>query len=50
MAQKFFQCARRRNCSSFEIDIQKGKSPESPRQISDGQFDVNNIIGQSGKL
>ncbi|MEL7424160.1 MAG: S9 family peptidase [Bacteroidota bacterium] len=34
---------------AFEIDIPADrKTPSAPKQISDGQFDVNGIIGQSG--
>ncbi len=36
---------------AFEIDVPKKvkKSKSTPKQISEGQFDVNGIIGQSGK-
>ncbi len=33
---------------AFEIDVPLGTPKSSPRQISDGQFDVNGIIAQSG--
>lgn len=36
---------------AFEIEIpKKGKKPAAPKQISEGQFDVNGLIGQSGKF
>ena len=36
---------------AFEIAIpKKGKTPAAPKQISEGQFDVNGLIGQSGKF
>ncbi|BFP40063.1 S9 family peptidase [Flavobacteriaceae bacterium GF1] len=35
---------------AFEIDVPVGsRTPSRPKQISEGQFDVNGIIGQSGE-
>jgi dipeptidyl aminopeptidase/acylaminoacyl peptidase len=31
----------------FEIDVPKGKSQPSPKQLTSGQFDVNGIVGQA---
>lgn len=34
---------------AFEIEIpRRGRTPKMPKQISEGQFDVNGIIGHSG--